>query len=44
MFTDEIIGAALILFLIVVIGIGSIKTKRRWGTNPHDAKYGKSKK
>lgn len=37
---DQIIGAVLIIVILAIVGIGS-HTKRRWGENAHDAKYGR---
>lgn len=40
---DQIIGASFLIALFAIAGWISFKSKRRWGTNPHDAKYGRKR-
>lgn len=40
---DLIVGAAVVVILLAVIGIGSQTHKRRYGENPSGAKYKKGK-
>lgn len=40
---DQIFGILFLIGIFSFIGWASFKSKRKWGTNPHDAKYGRKR-